>query len=63
MKPPWYNGSVLDFGTKSCGFESHCRHFFMFSNRSFYANLGLILFKKVSILQFRQLLSSRASYG
>ena len=44
MRSPWYNGRVLDFGAKGCGFESCCRHSFFLSNRSFYAkfrsNLG-----------------------
>ena len=47
MRPPWYNGRVLDLGAKGCGFESHCcRHLFPYQIVVFMQNLGLILLTK-----------------
>ena len=59
----WCSGSILDFGAGGCGFESYCRHLFPSQIAIFMQNLGLILFKKSSIVQFCKLLQIWASYG
>ena len=45
MKPPWSNGSMLDYGAEGYGFESYSRHLFSSQIAVFMQNLGLILFK------------------
>ena len=63
MRPQWYNGRVLDFEAKGCGFESCCRHSFFHSNRSFIAKSRSNSVQKSRIVQFGTLWHSKAVHG
>ena len=57
MRPPWYNGRVLDFDAKGRRYEVHCcRNLFSYQIVVFMQNLGLILLTKSQIVHFRELL-------
>ena len=63
MRPPWYNGRVLDLDAKGSEFESHCRHSFSLSNRSFYAKIRPNLGHKIINCTFQQILANLGCIG
>ena len=61
MRPPWYNGRVLDLEAKGCGFESHCRHSFSLSNRSIYAKIRPNIGHKIINCTFSRIFANLGS--